>query len=417
MALNDITFQKQNGGLGRTAPNADPVSGLLMALTNSLVESSENTAAVLSKFDKTGEGANAIYVAKLKYFEQLSAQFDIDETELAESGVALTNPLEVQKNAIVYHVREFFRMSPAGTLYLAVKAGGNIEDENIKALQYYAEGEIRQVGVFTAAITDANVAAYQTACNDLFDQHQPLSVIATATASEEDTITKYTTENSSLVDEGRANVSVLVSCDLDQDLKSKLGAWAKYGCIGTVLGALSAAMVNESIAWVQKFPLSLKAPGFITGESLKTVTALDLNLINDNHFIFVRTHVGDSNNYLNDSFTLDEESSDYTYIEKTRTMDKATRGIRTNLLPYLNAPLYADPETGNLRSDMVAYFETIAGRALEDMEKAGELSGYKVEIDPAQNVLATSELEIQIKNVPVGTMRKVFVKIGYTTKL
>ncbi len=28
MALNDITFQKQNGGMGRTAPNADPVSGL-----------------------------------------------------------------------------------------------------------------------------------------------------------------------------------------------------------------------------------------------------------------------------------------------------------------------------------------------------------------------------------------------------
>ena len=66
---------------------------------------------------------------------------------------------------------------------------------------------------------------------------------------------------------------------------------------------------------------------------------------------------------------------------------------------------------------MVSFLETTAGEALEEMEKAGEISGYKAEIDPAQNVLATSALEIVIKKVPVGVMRKVTVKIGYTTSL
>ena len=51
------------------------------------------------------------------------------------------------------------------------------------------------------------------------------------------------------------------------------------------------------------------------------------------------------------------------------------------------------------------------------MEKKGELSGYKVEIDPKQNVLSSSEVEIVIKNVAKGVMRKVRIKIGYTTKL
>jgi len=127
--------------------------------------------------------------------------------------------------------------------------------------------------------------------------------------------------------------------------------------------------------------------------------------------------LGNADNYYNDSHTLDLPTSDYAYIENVRTMDKATRGIRQNLLPYLNAPLYVDATTGKLRPDMVAFLETTAGRALEEMEKAGELSGYKAEINPEQNVLATSELEVQIKQVPVGVMRVVKVKIGYTTSV
>ena len=51
------------------------------------------------------------------------------------------------------------------------------------------------------------------------------------------------------------------------------------------------------------------------------------------------------------------------------------------------------------------------------MEKADELSGYEAFIDPEQNVIATSELEVVVRNVPMGVMRKVKVKIGYTTSL
>jgi hypothetical protein len=150
---------------------------------------------------------------------------------------------------------------------------------------------------------------------------------------------------------------------------------------------------------------------------VKEVAGGDLNLINDNRYIFVTTHTGRGDNYFNDSHTCDLVTSDYAYIENVRAMDKAVRGIRANLLPYLNAPLYVGSSTGKLRSDKVAVLETVAGKALEDMEKAGELSGYAVEIDPEQNVLATSQIEIQIKNVPVGVMRRILVKIGFTTKL
>ena len=131
----------------------------------------------------------------------------------------------------------------------------------------------------------------------------------------------------------------------------------------------------------------------------------------------MRIHVGDADNYFNDSHTLDVLTSDYAYIENNRTIDKAIRGIRRNLLPYLSSPLDVDASTGKLDNGTVKFLEATAGDALTDMEKAGELSGYSVGIDADQNVLATSEVEIVIKNVPKGVMRKVKVKIGFTTNI
>ena len=98
-------------------------------------------------------------------------------------------------------------------------------------------------------------------------------------------------------------------------------------------------------------------------------------------------------------------------------MDKATRGVRSKMIPFLNAPIYVDAKTGKLRVDVVSYLEALAGEALKEMEKAGELSGFQATIDPDQNLLTTSQLQVVIKNVPVGVMRKVNIKIGFTTKL
>ena len=401
MALNDIIFKKENGGMGRTAANEDVVSGLIMSMVGGLTAGND-------KWKLT----NGLQVAKLSFFEQLSDDFGFEETVLK----GLTSPaLEVAaaKNAVIYHVREFFRMSPTGTLYLAVKPTGEVTADEIKSLQCFAEGKIRQVGVFTATLV--SIDDYQAAATELESEHQPLSIII-APAKATLTLNGLKVEGQ-YTEKDRSNVSILVGADLDPVLAERIGDFAQYGCIGTCLGAVSKAAVHECIAWVGKFPLGLKVPGFITGEQVRDVSTDNLKLLNNARLIFVRTHVGDSDSYFNDSHTLDTVTSDYAFIENVRTMDKAVRGIRTNLLPHLNAPLYVDAASGKIALSTVSFLENEASRALEAMEKAGELSGYRAEINPEQNVLATSELEVVIKNVPVGVMRKVTVKIGYTTKL
>ena len=414
MALNDIVFQKQNGGMGLTAPSDDPVSGLLLGLNGSI----ESNSDMLAAFDTITVSGVTLYVAALKYFEQLEASYAVAHKDIPD-GETLSDE-EKAKNFIEYHVRNFFGISQTGTLFLALKLTGEILPAEIAALQVYASGRLRQVGVAAAgetSVTADQIAAYQAKAVELEADHMPLSVLVALRKGAYTDLADIAEED--FVMGGRSNVSVFISQDLDATLiaEQDTNGLNELAAIGILLGCVSAASVNESIAWVQKFPLSMKLPGFITGELLKETATVTLNLLNDARFLFVRNHVGAAYCYFNDSHTLDVATSDYAYIENSRTMDKATRGIRTNLLPYLNAPLKVDPDSGTLSQDTVALLETVAGRALEDMEKADELSGYSVQIDPDQNVLATSELEIVIRNVPVGVMRKVRIKIGYTTKL
>lgn len=95
-------------------------------------------------------------------------------------------------------------------------------------------------------------------------------------------------------------------------------------------------------------------------------------------------------------------------------MDKAARGVREYLLPYVAGNITIDAQTGKIDATDIAVMRNEGQRYLEYMEKRGELSGYKVEIDSEQNILSTSELEIVIKQVPKGVMRKITVKMGYS---
>lgn len=437
--MNDIRFTKTNGGMGRKSANEDPISGLLMLLPE-MVVSDLTDYTKGHPFNKitAPDGTNDLYVAKLRYPEELaSLGKGIIEQELSTTYDAITNTKAHYKaksaiNAVFYHVTEFFRMSPEGTLFLGIKMGGDvISDKDIEALQNWADGKIRQCGVFSQKVNSMFVK-YQTECIKLEGEHKPLSLICTESGcvvevsdpdlqNDETEISVHVESSLDLtqtyVISGRCNVSYLVGCELDGVQVQKLGHYAYYGCIGTCLGAVSKAAVHECIAWVQNFPLGLKAPGLITDQLINEVSTGDQEEINDNRYIFVRTHVGNADNFFNDSHTLDVDTSDYAFIENVRTIDKACRGVRANLLPHLCSPLKVDAETGQLDPGTVAFLETTASKALEDMEKAGELSGYRAEIDPEQDVLATSQVEVVIKNVPMGVMRKVHVKIGFTTSL
>jgi len=402
MALNNITILRQNGGVPATLPGEDHYSGLLVYLAASDMPVADSGVTGFATTNRI------IQISTIEYAESLGIKSKKEKPTDPEIPWIL--------KALHYHLSEAFRINPAIMIWVGLfdKPTGNYDFSEIKVMQNYAEGKIRQIGIYAPEnlLTANDLTAIQGTATNLEANDMPLSALYCPKIG-------VLTGLASLATIGQRNVSVLIGMDGDGVARELFatGGGKCVGIIGNALGMLSKMAVHESIAWVAKCPTGISVPAFAEGTLVKNIDIGVVNTLNDKRFIFLRTYGGLQGSFYNDSHTMDEPTSDYNAIERVRTMDKACRGVRTYLLPHLSSPLYVDPKSGKLKEETVAFLTAVANRQLEAMEKAGELSGYVVEIDPNQNILVSSEVEFVIKNVPVGVMRKMKIKIGYTTKL
>lgn len=390
--MNTITITKGNGGVPRTLPGEDHYSGLMIYLANANLPSGFSTTDRI-KLVSTVAGAEALGIVSD------SANWEI--------------------KVLHYQISEAIRINPAIVLYvgLFLTPVSTYDFVEIKTMQAYAEGKLRQIAVCAyqkdlAALELTALQAVATALDALFTPLQILYAPRIASVSGLST---------SLVSAGLRNVSVLIGQAGTGTGQTLFAAAANstnlysVGISGLALGVLSLAKVHESMAWVEAFPSGISEPAFGDGTLLRNLSAAAVAALDAKHYLFLVFQGGMSGSWFNDSYTMDLGTSDYAYIEANRSMDKAIRGIRTYLVPKLSGPIYLDPTTGKLNADDVAYLEVLAGKQLEDMQKAKELSGYKVSIDPNQNVLSTSQIAFVIQKVGVGVMRTFAVTIKNTT--
>lgn len=317
-----------------------------------------------------------------------------------------------------YHINEFFRQQPTGVLYVGFYAvPGTYDFTEITAMQNYANGTIRQIGVYKdgAAYATADITAIQAVCAANDAAKKPLSAVYVGNLA-------AVTDISTLADLNSLDAPKVSTC-IAQD-GAALGAflWTTTGktisVLGAQLGAIAAAKVSESIAWVANFDMSngteLEVLAFGNGKLFSDSSVSDslLSSLNDKRYIFLRKFVGRSGSYFNDSHTAIIASSDYAYIENNRTIDKAIRGVYSSMLPSLNGPLLLN-SNGTLAESTVAYLEDQAGINLDQMLRDSELSAYSAHINPAQNVLATNKIIIVVTLVINGVARQIEIPIGF----
>lgn len=454
--LNDISFTRVAGGINTSGAGEDHISGLLIYVSADTLERL-NIEGGQEFLDADNHGIILSNIKKIQDIEEIGIIANAVEATISDGAVTLGTDPDYMYRLIHYHVSEFLRVQKAGVLHIGFfeKIAGNcdantyLDFSELAIMQDNVGGSIRQFGIYdvdfngllssTNAVTGygkvietvyptfdevllAHNANIQSALAALYADHKPAAAIyvpqfgATTIAllKEVDVIVVGQDRVSNVIAEDLLVTGIAAA--LRAGISDTVAGYA-IGCVGLALGCVSYAKVNECIAWVQRFPLSIGMPGFITGELLTNQTTSTLEDLNDNHFVFVRTHVGDANNYWNDSHTNDSASSDYCYIEAVRTMDKAEREVRTALLPSLNAPVYVDPTTGYLTDTQREALKTTAEAPLTEMQKRGELSGAQVLIDPEQVVLTSKTVYMVIENVGVGVSRNFAVKIGYVTKL
>ena len=322
-----------------------------------------------------------------------------------------------------YHISEYFRLQPQGNLWVGFyPVPGSYTYTEMNDLQTYAQGNIRQILVYndvarSAAQVAADCTAMQSAQATQEALHQPYSVVYAPNI-------KAIADLSTLTDLGLLTANKVSVC-IGQDAGGQ-GAWLyltegkSITCGGAMLGTVSLSKVSEDIAWVGKFNISngveCSTIAFSNGVLYTTATPNLVSQLNSYRYVFLRNFTGNTGSYFNDSHCAIVASSDYAYIENNRTIDKAVRVSYIALLPSLNSPLDLNAD-GTLTNVTVAAFSGLLSVNLDNMVRNGELSGYDVIIDPAQNVLATSTIVVRLALLTKGVARNIIVNIGFTTAL
>ena len=385
-----LTIVRQNGNVPKSQNGQDHVSGFVAYLLEADIP--------------------AAFKA-----EPVQAVSTIDKAE--ELGIT-ADATAWSVKMLHYQLEEVFRINPSITLYVGLfSKPESMTFQELKTVQNYAEGAIRQMAIWNGdtAPTADNIVKLEAVADSLDTENAPLSTLYAPLVSNYKNLPSNLATNNPRVSVVIAQAGSGTGAELykSKDNKTK----ATVSAIGVALGTLSKAAVHQCIAWVKNFPSGISMPALGDGTLVRTIDKGELEKLDTNRYLFLNNVVGVAGSYWNDSHTMDSPTSDYAAIESVRTMDKAVRGIRTYLTPELGGNVYIDPNTGKLQSYTVSHLETTANIPLEEMEKAGELSGYKAEIDAEQNVLSTSTIEVTIKNVPVGVVRNFKVKIGFVKSL
>lgn len=141
--------------------------------------------------------------------------------------------------------------------------------------------------------------------------------------------------------------------------------------------------------------------------------------------VTARNYTGKAGYYISDDLMCAPATDDYALIPRRRTIDKAYRIAYTTLVNYVNDEI---PTTsgGGIPSDTCKGIENSVERAIyAQMTVNGNLgidtsnpndTGVTCYIDPNQDVVRTSRLNVTLKVKPYGYAKYIEVNLGFSTE-
>ncbi|RWW91858.1 DUF2586 family protein [Flavobacterium cerinum] len=350
-------------------------------------------------------------------------------------ALGFTAAVDTTNNQHAYrHLKEFYRMAGEGQkLYLMIvpvaTTMADILDkpEYAKKLVIEAKGEVRQLAIAmnpTAVPVSLNglptdvyssIPKAQALADWAFEQNFPLQVLLEGHS--------YTSPAAAAADlRDILNVEApKVSIVNGQDWKyadTKTGLAQKFADVGTALGTLSAATVEQNIGDNEVFNLTdaTKDAWLIPGlSSHETNTAVysDLQTLENKGYIFGLEYSGmDGVRWNNDHVCVEiVKDSDGNINEHSiaygRTHDKALRLLRTVLLPKIKKSYPVDPATGLLPIGVQKYLKGVGDTVFGDMVRRKEISAGEMYVDPTSDLVTEKVLKTSYAFVPYGTIGEI----------
>ncbi len=418
MSFRGPSIIKINGGLGQQAPSDRNVAGLIIASGYAVATTFPLGATV--KLDSIEE-AEAL---------GLSASTDANA---ADDTAALT----------WYHIDEFFRLNPDGTLY--VHNGNAVAPANIFAANGPADqimsassNSVRFMGVVFGFDPDATITVAGGFANYVPTVQAAAQAWAEAREAAHvfvDTIVvEGVAASTTLVDLKALEspyVHITVACDHGY-LEEYPAAFLGSAAVGTVLGSIGVRLLSESIgsAVLERYPSTRRGaanyslvdarrnrwvkPGLSTGQLFDVLAQSVRDDLTDKAYGYVGRFEGYPGVYFNGDATCTTSVDDFNTIHTNRVWDECARRVRRALIPRINSRLRIDPVSGRIAPSTIADWDAACKRELEQLLAEGEITDFTFTLDPEQDVIATGKVSCGIRVVPQSIAKAIEAELGFT---
>ena len=395
-----------NGAIGASEPMDDGVTGLVctaVAVTQTVNGKTENVFALNTPY----------LITKLD--------------ELVSKGITSDNS---DSNATLYKaVKEFYDEAPDGSKLwiMGVADTVTIADivdktkDNAKKLLVAANGTIR-----TLAVKIKDKSAYTPTVTTGIDGTVRTAITNAQALAEWATETLFAPVMVLL--EGRhytGNAETLVSNPVNTGNNNRVGvvigdtvADSKGAAVGLLAGRIASIPVQRSVARVRTGSI-VATTMYIGGVAAELGNP---ETINDCGFICPRTFVGKAGYYWSDDKLAAEASDDYSLIPRRRVADKAYRITYSTLINEV-AEEISVTDDGKISAPVVKAIQTAVESAIvNNMTSRGNLGndpsdpndmGVECYINPDQNIVATSRLDVQTRIKPHGYSKYIEVSLGF----
>jgi hypothetical protein len=191
----------------------------------------------------------------------------------------------------------------------------------------------------------------------------------------------------------------------------------KKAAMGVLAGRIASIPVQRNIGRVRDGALLTTA--FIVD---KAVELADVESIHNKGYITFRTFIGRSGYFFSDDPMATLPTDDYSSLTARRTIDKAYRIAYQTMLDNLLDEVPVTGE-GKLQVPLITSWQTDVEKDIAaQMTALGELSADATDpndkgvicfIDPDQNIVSTSRLDVRVRVRPFGYPRYIDVYLGF----
>ncbi len=183
-------------------------------------------------------------------------------------------------------------------------------------------------------------------------------------------------------------------------------------CVGLLLGVISAIPVQRKISRVRSGSLT-NTVACLGTDAVETVGAGNLGTIAGKGYVTFITYPNVSGYFFSGDPTLTAPTDDYCMLARGRVIDKV------HILAYTTFVQEVDDEVpvnddGTMDAGFCKWLsQQIVNQVNNTMTANKEISSVSCFIDPAQNILSTNQLNVQLRVIPVGYATEIEINLGF----